>query len=92
MKPRNPKDEDPTVEEEALEFDGTKTDQLDESYRRQIASDSEKETGDAEDREQPLDAAAIDKAAGYDPYETGVETGSPKGFAGAKRKVTPRSK
>lgn len=35
------KEDDPTGEEPALEFDGTKTDQLDDTYRIRVASTSE---------------------------------------------------
>ena len=35
------KDDNPTAEEEALEFDGTRTDQLDDTYRMRIVSASE---------------------------------------------------
>ena len=43
-KPRIP-DDDPTVEEEAPEFDGSSTDQLDESYRLSVVSSSERSAG-----------------------------------------------
>jgi hypothetical protein len=46
MGPSTPKDDDPTGEELALEFDGTKTDQLDASYRIRIALTSENATDD----------------------------------------------
>jgi hypothetical protein len=43
-KPRVP-DDDPTMEEEAPEFDGSSTDQLDESYRLSVVSSSERSAG-----------------------------------------------
>jgi hypothetical protein len=43
-KPRVP-DDDPTLEEEAPEFDGSSTDQLDESYRVSVVSSSERSSG-----------------------------------------------
>ena len=46
------KDEDPTSEEEALEYDGTKTDQLDDSYRVRIVSASENGRVDHDERGQ----------------------------------------
>jgi len=84
-------EDDPTGEEEALEFDGTKTDQLGESYRRQVVADSEKDTGAVHrDNDWQLrDPSAIDRATGYDPYETVVESEPPEGFAGTKRNVKP---
>jgi hypothetical protein len=39
-------EDDPTAEEEALEIDGTKTDQLDDTYRLRIVSASESRDGD----------------------------------------------
>lgn len=36
-----PKDDDPTGEEQALEFDGTQTDQLDDTYRFRVVAASE---------------------------------------------------
>jgi hypothetical protein len=44
MGPRDPRDEDPTGEEPSLEYDGTKTEQLDDSYRVRIATASEDES------------------------------------------------
>jgi hypothetical protein len=38
-------DDDPTGEEEALEFDGTHTDQLDDTYRSRIVASSESGNG-----------------------------------------------
>jgi hypothetical protein len=37
--------EDPTAEEEALEFDGTATDQLDDTYRFRVVAASESANG-----------------------------------------------
>ena len=39
--PRPPIDDDPTSEEEAPKFDGTRTDQLDDTYRFRVVSSSE---------------------------------------------------
>jgi hypothetical protein len=36
-------EDDPTAEEDALEIDGTKTDQLDDTYRFRIVSASERD-------------------------------------------------
>ena len=45
MKPRSPEDTDPTAEEEVLEFDGTQTVQLDDTYRVRVVSASETGNG-----------------------------------------------
>jgi hypothetical protein len=45
MVPRPPDSEDPTSEEEALEFDGTHTDQLDDTYRLRVVAASESANG-----------------------------------------------
>jgi hypothetical protein len=47
--------EDPTAEEQALEFDGTSTDQLDDTYRLHVvvASESANGTVGFDDRGQP---------------------------------------
>ena len=130
MTPKDTKDEDPTAEEEALEFDGTKTDQLDDSYRLRVVTASENGRVDHDDRGQarwkwsteepspkPADTGTFDmlkaldhdalnvspeppapgptvadKGAGYNPYETVIETKPPKGFVGTKRSVKPPSK
>ncbi len=52
MNPTEKKDDDPTAEEEALEFDGTQTDQLDDSYRIRVVSASENGTVAHDDRGQ----------------------------------------
>jgi hypothetical protein len=54
MTQRTP-DEDPTSEEEALEFDGTRTDQLDDTYRLRVVTASESPSGTVsfDDRGQP---------------------------------------
>jgi hypothetical protein len=52
MQHRDPSEEDPTAEEEALEFDGSKTDQLDDSYRVRIVSASENGKVEHDDRGQ----------------------------------------
>jgi len=128
MIPKQPNDEDPTGEEPALEFDGTQTDQLDDSYRVQIASASENGMVDHDERGQarwkwasetssaPADTGTfdmlkslendaldiaekapafvptmIDKTDGYNPYDTIIEAGPPKGFVSKpKRNVKPR--
>jgi hypothetical protein len=41
MVQRPPDSEDPTSEEEAIEFDGTHTDQLDDTYRLRVVTASE---------------------------------------------------
>jgi hypothetical protein len=46
------KDEDPSGEEPALEFDGTRTDQLDDSYRVRVVSASENGKVEHDDRGQ----------------------------------------
>lgn len=43
--PDNSAGEDPTSEEEALEFDGTATDQLDDTYRFRVVAASESANG-----------------------------------------------
>jgi hypothetical protein len=52
---QRPPDDDPTLEEEALEFDGTRTDQLDDTYRFRIVAASESANGSVgfDDRGQP---------------------------------------
>ncbi len=45
MVQRPPDSEDPTSEEEALEFDGTHTDQLDDTYRLRVVAASESANG-----------------------------------------------
>jgi hypothetical protein len=40
-----PEDDDPTIEEEILEFDGSTTDQLDDTYRMRVVSASENGKG-----------------------------------------------
>jgi hypothetical protein len=94
MGPREPRDEDPTGEE--LEFDGTKTVQLDGMYRVGIATSSEPGTFDLP---RPVDVDAliqsppapaaiptvIDKTDG----DTIIEAGPPRGFR-TKRNVKPR--
>ena len=86
------RDADPTGEAEALEFDGTKTDQLDETYRKRVASASESDALSAEQKPPTLDPADIDKIAGYDPYETAIELEPQKDLTGTKRNVKPLSK
>jgi hypothetical protein len=75
MPQRRLEDEDPTGEEESLEFDGTATDQLDDTYRFRVVAASESENGtiDFDDRGQPrwkwiteLSPAAGDLTATYD--------------------------
>jgi hypothetical protein len=50
-----PDKDDPTSEEEALEFDGTQTDQLDDTYRFRVVAASESGNGTVgfDDRGQP---------------------------------------
>lgn len=43
--PRLPDSEDPTIEEAALEFDGSNTDQLDDTYRFRVVVGSESASG-----------------------------------------------
>jgi hypothetical protein len=52
---RPPNSEDPTSEEEALQFDGTRTDQLDDTYRFRLVAASESANGAVgfDDRGQP---------------------------------------
>jgi hypothetical protein len=45
MAQRTPASDDPTSEEEAVEFDGTSTDQLDGTYRFRVVAASESESG-----------------------------------------------
>ena len=45
MVQRPPDEDDPTSEEEALEFDGTHTDQLDDTYRFRVVASSESANG-----------------------------------------------
>ena len=45
MVQRPPDEDDPTGEEEALEFDGTHTDQLDDTYRLRVVAASESASG-----------------------------------------------
>ena len=45
MVQRPPDKDDPTSEEEALEFDGTHTDQLDDTYRLRVVAASESGNG-----------------------------------------------
>ena len=45
MVQRPPDEDDPTSEEEALEFDGTHTDQLDDTYRFRVVAASESDNG-----------------------------------------------
>jgi hypothetical protein len=54
MVQRPPDDEDPTGEEELPEFDGTHTDQLDDTYRLRVVVSSESANGgvDFDDRGQ----------------------------------------
>jgi hypothetical protein len=54
MTQRTP-DEDPTSEEEVPKFDGTRTDQLDDTYRLRVVTASESPSGtvDFDDRGQP---------------------------------------
>jgi hypothetical protein len=47
-----PKDDDPTGEEPAPEFDGTRTDQLDDTYRFRVVAESENGTVAFDDRGQ----------------------------------------
>jgi hypothetical protein len=116
MGPLEKKDDDPTGEEEALEFDGSTTVQLDDTYRVRIASTSENEKVECDDllrqphttdtgafdfpapvnddldraRKVPADVpTVIDKTDGYNPYDTIIEAGPPRGFS-AKRNVRPR--
>jgi hypothetical protein len=71
MNPRKPGDDDsPTGEQEAIEFDGTQTIQLDDTYRFQVVCASESEAGgvDRDERGQTpwkwkVDATAADPAA-----------------------------
>jgi hypothetical protein len=110
---------DPTGEEPALEYDGTKTDQLDDTYRILVASTSEGwnvESDAAEmsptaadnetfDMPRPVDdevlgsaekapayvPTMIDKTDGYNPYDTIIDAGLPKGFVTKpQRNVKPR--
>ena len=62
------KDDDPTAEEEALEFDGTRTDQLDNTYRVHIASTSEDENAESDDLGQShtTDSGTLDFPAPVD--------------------------
>jgi len=55
MAQRPPDGEDPTSEEEALEFDGSHTDQLDDTYRFRVVASSESGNGAVgfDDRGQP---------------------------------------
>lgn len=55
MAQETPHDEDPTVEEEAIEFDGSQTDQLDDTYRSRLIASSETASGTVsfDDRGQP---------------------------------------
>jgi hypothetical protein len=55
MVQRPPDNEDPTIEEEAPEFDGTSTDQLDDTYRLRVVAASESASGTVgfDDRGQP---------------------------------------
>jgi len=48
-------DDDPTGEEQALDFDPTATDQLDDTYRMRVVAASENSAGsiDSDDRGQP---------------------------------------
>ena len=71
MNPRKPADDDsPTGEAEAIEFDGTRTIQLDDTYRFQVVCASESETGGVDHHERGQarrkwkpDAAEADPAA-----------------------------
>ena len=55
MAQRPPDSEDPTSEEEAIEFDGSHTDQLDDTYRFRVVASSESANGAVgfDDRGQP---------------------------------------
>jgi len=59
MVPRPPDADDPTSEEEALDFDGTSTDQLDDTYRLRVVMASESANGaiiaDGKSQASPLD-------------------------------------
>ena len=68
-------DDDPTSEEEALEFDGTHTDQLDDTYRFRLVASSESANGkvgfDERGRSQwkwatELPASAVDGTGTFD--------------------------
>lgn len=53
--PSNPSDDDPTDEQPTLEYDGTRTDELDEAYRMRVVAANENGSGtvDFDDRGQP---------------------------------------
>jgi hypothetical protein len=55
MVKRPPENQDPTIEEEAPEFDGTSTDQLDDTYRFRVVAASESANGTVgfDERGQP---------------------------------------
>ena len=70
---RPPEREDPTIEEELPEFDGTHTDQLDDTYRFRVvtASDSEHGAVGFDDRGNPQWKWRVDlQASGRDSGET----------------------
>jgi len=75
MNQRPPDGDDPTSEEEALDFDGTHTDQLDDTYRLRVVAASESANGTVafDDRGQPhwkwkteLPAVATDLSGTFD--------------------------
>jgi hypothetical protein len=75
MVQRPPDSDDPTSEEEALEFDGSPTDQLDDTYRLRVVTASESASGTVafDDRGQPhwkwkseLAASAADATGTFD--------------------------
>jgi hypothetical protein len=75
MVQKPPDSDDPTSEEEALEFDGTDTDQLDDTYRLRVVTASESPNGTVafDDRGQPhwkwkteLAATAADATGTFD--------------------------
>jgi hypothetical protein len=80
MTQRPPASHDPTSEEPAPEFDGTRTDQLDDAYRLRVVTNSERAKNTARQRRAP-EMPAPNLAAreptplmepGYDPDATGV--------------------
>jgi len=71
---RSPEEDDPTSEEEILEFDGSKTDQLDDTYRMRVVSASENGIGavDHDERGHAKWKWSTEASAQPSPADTGT--------------------
>lgn len=95
-----PKNDDPTAEEPALEFDGTRTDQLDDTYRFRVVATSENGAVAFDDRGQAqwkwiteLGTAVTDSSETFDQLKAldhpalGLEEPAPEVAPEPSRKV-----